>query len=169
MPTFTINHIHGVLTGCPHNQPARYQITEQLHGGDGLVGTRPDPLPDPQVYRDWKQGIAFAKGQMNPNAFMVRVLKMGKTDPDVAKFQKFMWAKQPTTYKTTFRSKYYDFDKNGFTLYYGNATGRLVADTYKRLHSLYPKEGWNLGVVNNVWPDEPGPAFIRKLSGATYI
>lgn len=60
-------HTHGVLTGCVHNSPAHYQITAQLLGRDGL-GYKglagPDPHPRPKVYRDWRQGIEWAKAQL---------------------------------------------------------------------------------------------------------
>lgn len=54
-------HTHGVLTGCPHNGPARYQIDEVRAGGDGLVGGNPDPGPRPLSNRTWREGIAWAK------------------------------------------------------------------------------------------------------------
>lgn len=59
----TNKHRHLVLTGCPHNGPARYQIDEVRAGGDGLVGTTPDPGPRPLSGRTWRQGIAWAKAQ----------------------------------------------------------------------------------------------------------
>lgn len=54
-------HAHGVLTGCPHNGPARYQIDEVRAGGDGLVGSAPDPGPRPLSGRTWREGIEWAK------------------------------------------------------------------------------------------------------------
>lgn len=60
-------HTHGVLNGCPHNSPARYQLTAQAAGYDGL-GTAgrggKDPHPDPSVYRTWSQGITWAKSEI---------------------------------------------------------------------------------------------------------
>lgn len=56
-------HTHGVLQGCPHNEPARYQIAEVFNGGDGLVGSAPDPGPRPIPDRTWRQGIAWALEQ----------------------------------------------------------------------------------------------------------
>jgi hypothetical protein len=60
-------HIHGVLTGCPHNSPARYQIDAQRAGYNGL-GTNgrggSDSHPDPSVYRTWNQGIAWAEAEI---------------------------------------------------------------------------------------------------------
>ena len=56
-------HTHGVLSGCDHNGPARYQITEVWAGGDGLVGSTPDPGPRPLVDRTWREGIAWARQQ----------------------------------------------------------------------------------------------------------
>lgn len=54
-------HTHIVLTGCPHNGPARYQIDEVRAGGDGLVGSAPDPGPRPLSGRTWREGIQWAK------------------------------------------------------------------------------------------------------------
>ena len=56
-------HAHGVLTGCPHNGPAAYQIDEVRAGGDGLLGTAPDPGPRPLSGRTWRQGIEWARQQ----------------------------------------------------------------------------------------------------------
>lgn len=56
-------HTHGVLTGCPHNSAAAYQIAEVRAGGDGLVGSAPDPGPRPLSGRTWQQGIAWARQQ----------------------------------------------------------------------------------------------------------
>lgn len=169
IPRFEIDHTHGVLSGCKHNTLAAYQIKEQLAGGDGLVGTYPDPLPDPSVYRTWKQGIAYAKGVMSPTSFQLRSLKSGMTNDEVKKFQKWLWSKQPLAYKIWFKSHIYDFDSKGFTRLYGNATARMVSDTYKRLDSQYATGGWDYGVINGVYPDEPGTAFIRQFGGTVYI
>ena len=59
-------HAHGVLTGCPHNGPARYQIDAVRHGYNGLgSGGRgaPDDGPRPLSDRTWRQGIEWAKAQ----------------------------------------------------------------------------------------------------------
>lgn len=56
-------HTHGVLTGCPHNAPARYQIDEVRQGGDGLTGSAPDTGPRPLSGRTWREGIAWAEEQ----------------------------------------------------------------------------------------------------------
>lgn len=60
-------HIHGVLTGCPHNGPARYQIDAVRAGFNGLghLGHgAPDTGPRPLSGRTWQQGIAWANQQM---------------------------------------------------------------------------------------------------------
>lgn len=61
-----IEHIHGVLTGCPHNGPARYQIDAVLAGGNGLgaggMGGRDDG-PRPLFMRTWREGIAWHRAQ----------------------------------------------------------------------------------------------------------
>lgn len=168
-PVFDAAHIHGVLTGCPHNTPAKYQITEQMNGGDGLIGTKPDPHPDPLVYRNWKQGIVYAQGVMNPSAFQLRIVKRGYRNSEVKKFQKWLWSQQPAAYKAWFNTNVYNFDANGFTEFYGNATALMVQETYRRLHRYYPTAGWNYGVVNGIWPDEPGVSFITFFGGKTYI
>jgi hypothetical protein len=54
-------HTHFVLSGCPHNSAARYQIDEVRAGGDGLLGNIPDPGPRPLSGRTWREGIAWAK------------------------------------------------------------------------------------------------------------
>lgn len=59
-------HIHGVLTECPHNGPARYQIEAVLDGFNGLgAGGRggPDDGPRPLWMRSWSEGIAWHKSQ----------------------------------------------------------------------------------------------------------
>lgn len=57
-------HLHGVLTGCPHNAPARYQIDAVRGGFNGLGpggrGGRDDG-PRPLSGRTWREGIAWAK------------------------------------------------------------------------------------------------------------
>lgn len=61
-----MEHTHGVLTGCPHNGPARYQIDAVRAGYNGLGhlgrGGR-DTGPRPLSGRTWEQGIAWAKAQ----------------------------------------------------------------------------------------------------------
>jgi GH25 family lysozyme M1 (1,4-beta-N-acetylmuramidase) len=66
---FSKEHLHGVLNGCVHNSPARYQVTEQKSGpptggGDGLTGTKPDYHPDPNPYRTWAQGRDVMKKEL---------------------------------------------------------------------------------------------------------
>lgn len=70
-----IAHDHGVLSGCPHNGPARYQIYAVQAGFNGLgTGGRggPDTGPRPLSGRTWRQGIAWARAQeddMRPEDF----------------------------------------------------------------------------------------------------
>lgn len=66
-----IAHDHGVLRGCPHNLPARYQITAVDANGNGLGaggmgGT--DTGPRPLSGRTWQQGLAWQKQQANLRA-----------------------------------------------------------------------------------------------------
>jgi hypothetical protein len=61
-----VEHVHRVLTGCPHNDPARYQITAVRDGFNGL-GHLGDGAPDdgpPLSGRTWRQGITWAKEQI---------------------------------------------------------------------------------------------------------
>jgi len=66
---FDVDHAHGVLRGCPHNGPARYQITAVDLGYNGLGtagrGGRDDG-PRPLSKRTWSQGIEWAKTQATP-------------------------------------------------------------------------------------------------------
>lgn len=59
-------HTHGVLRGCPHNGPARYQIdaVDQGYNGLGWMGRAgKDDGPRPLTRRTWQQGIAWANAQ----------------------------------------------------------------------------------------------------------
>ena len=62
-----IAHIHGVLTGCPHNGPARYQIDAVVRGYNGLgrggYGA-PDDGPLPLSHRTWQAGLAWRREQI---------------------------------------------------------------------------------------------------------
>lgn len=64
-----MRHIHGVLTGCPHNSPARYQIDAVRAGFNGLGlnghGAR-DTGPRPLSGRTWREGIQWAHTQEKP-------------------------------------------------------------------------------------------------------
>ena len=58
-----MEHVHGVLTGCPHNGPARYQIDAVRAGYNGLGRNghgAPDTGPRPLSGRTWQQGITWA-------------------------------------------------------------------------------------------------------------
>lgn len=60
-------HAHGVLTGCPHNSPARYQIEAVLDGYNGLgtVGRGgKDDGPRPLFMRSWQEGIKWQRAQV---------------------------------------------------------------------------------------------------------
>lgn len=59
-------HVHGVLRGCPHNSPARYQLDAVDAGFNGLgLGGRggPDDGPRPLSGRTWEQGIKWQRAQ----------------------------------------------------------------------------------------------------------
>ena len=74
---FDVDHAHGVLRGCPHNGPARYQIAAVDLGYNGLGtagrGGRDDG-PRPLSKRTWQQGIAWAKAQATPKPKTTRVI-----------------------------------------------------------------------------------------------
>lgn len=79
-------HLHGVLRGCPHNLPARYQINAVDNWGNGLgkngMGGRDDG-PRPLSKRTWEQGILWAKIQIRQariDVLMERIEK-GKASP----------------------------------------------------------------------------------------
>jgi endonuclease/exonuclease/phosphatase family metal-dependent hydrolase len=78
-------HIHGVLRGCPHNLPARYQITSTTqgvdHGRNGLANRGKDDGPRPLSYRTWSQGITWAKKQGQPEA-VLRPMQFNLPGPD---------------------------------------------------------------------------------------
>lgn len=75
---FEDEHVHGVLRGCPHNRPARYQIDAVDAGYNGLgtggKGGRDDG-PRPLSKRTWKQGIEWIKGQLGVAVVMPPPLK----------------------------------------------------------------------------------------------
>ncbi len=80
-------HTHGVLRGCPHNEPARYQLDAVDAGFDGL-GTAgragPDDGPRPLARRTWEQGIVWARTQQAVET-VVRVDELsGRYDRDPA-------------------------------------------------------------------------------------
>lgn len=74
-------HAHRVLTSCPHNGPARYQIEAVLDGFNGLgAGGRggPDNGPRPLWMRSWSDGIKWHKAQVRRRKIgtIVRSLKV---------------------------------------------------------------------------------------------
>ena len=61
-----VRHVHRVLTGCPHNGPAHYQIDAVRAGFNGLghLGRGgKDTGPRPLSGRTWRQGITWAQQQ----------------------------------------------------------------------------------------------------------
>lgn len=81
-----IEHQHGVLNGCPHNGPARYQIDAYKldFNGLGLNGhggkdTGPRGIP----LRTWEEGMAWAKAQAAPKPVVAAPAK--KVAPAPAK------------------------------------------------------------------------------------
>ena len=93
--------------------------------------------------------------------FIVSKLRLDYNNTEVMKYQKWLWSKQPSTYKTWFRANVRNWDTLGFTTLYGPATGRMTMDTYKRLNSQYPDGGW----ASSVTAKTPGPRMIRFYGG----
>lgn len=65
-PSFSPPHVHGVLRGCPHNGPARYQIAAVDLNGNGLGSNGmggADDGPRPLSKRTWQQGIEWQREQ----------------------------------------------------------------------------------------------------------
>lgn len=59
-------HLHGVLRGCPHNLPARYQIAAVDAGYNGLGRNghgATDDGPRPLSGRTWQEGVEWARRQ----------------------------------------------------------------------------------------------------------
>lgn len=80
-----IEHTHGVLRGCRHNAPARYQVTAVDAGFNGLghLGQGgPDTGPRPLSKRTWKEGIAWARTQRPAELVVVAWNVFVGNDPD---------------------------------------------------------------------------------------
>lgn len=68
-----MEHVHGVLRGCPHNGPAAYQIAAVDAGFNGLgyLGhAAPDDGPRPLSGRTWQQGLTWARQQREKDDLM---------------------------------------------------------------------------------------------------
>lgn len=72
-PAFAVRHVHGVLRGCPHNGPARYQVDEVDAGGDGLTGNGADTGPRPVPVRTWGEGIEWHRQQVKRRGLTGRI------------------------------------------------------------------------------------------------
>jgi hypothetical protein len=70
-------HLHGVLRGCEHNGPARYQIADVDNGWNGLAGDSRarDDGPRPLSGRTWREGIAWAIEQGDDMPFTEEQLR----------------------------------------------------------------------------------------------
>lgn len=61
-----VAHVHRVLTNCPHNDPARYQVAAVRAGYNGLgAGGRGglDDGPKPLSLRTWQEGLVWRRAQ----------------------------------------------------------------------------------------------------------
>lgn len=77
----TNRHTHGVLRGCPHNAPARYQIAAVEAGFNGLgVNGRggPDDGPRPLSWRTWQQGLEWQREQAQKRTITGRIALLRK-------------------------------------------------------------------------------------------
>jgi endonuclease/exonuclease/phosphatase family metal-dependent hydrolase len=64
---FDIWHCHAVARGCPHNSPARYQISAVDDGYNGLGYNGHGGLDDgprPLSHRTWQEGITWMKAYL---------------------------------------------------------------------------------------------------------
>ena len=81
---FDLDHAHGVLRGCPHNEPARYQIAAVDDGFNGLGkggrGGRDDG-PRPLSGRTWQEGIVWAKQQAAPKTLRIGTWNLALNNP----------------------------------------------------------------------------------------
>jgi hypothetical protein len=69
-----VAHVHRVLTGCPHNGPARYQIDAVKAGYNGLGyggHAARDDGPRPLSGRTWQDGLTWARQQRHPEDAML--------------------------------------------------------------------------------------------------
>jgi hypothetical protein len=69
-----VAHVHRVLTGCPHNGPARYQIDAVKAGYNGLGyggHAARDDGPRPLSGRTWQEGLTWARRQRHPEEAML--------------------------------------------------------------------------------------------------
>lgn len=93
-------HIHGVLRGCPHNEPARYQIDAVDAGFNGLGrngrGGRDDG-PRPLSGRTWREGIAWAEQQQEDDMPKYRDWEQADKDALAADMADAVWAKKIPT------------------------------------------------------------------------
>lgn len=74
---FSPSHQHGVLNGCPHNGPARYQIAEYLRGENGLKGSAEDDGPRILPLRTWQEGIRWSRRKLRI-ARLLGLIRAGK-------------------------------------------------------------------------------------------
>jgi hypothetical protein len=81
-------HMHGVLRGCEHNGPARYQIVALDKGYNGLgsagMGARDDG-PRPVPVRTWQQGLEWHRAQQRKRriATIVKDLRERRADINI--------------------------------------------------------------------------------------
>lgn len=58
-----VEHVHSVLTDCPHNDAARYQIDAVRADMNGLADHFKDDGPRPLSGRTWEEGLTWAREQ----------------------------------------------------------------------------------------------------------
>lgn len=96
-------HAHMVLAGCPHNGPARYQITAVKAGFDGTGwlgrGGR-DTEWRPRQWRTWREGLAWARAQLAVHELQEEA-DMPLTEAEIDKIAERVWARKVKRGKTT--------------------------------------------------------------------
>lgn len=114
---FNPPHFHLVLRGCPHNSPARYQITEVDNNQNGLVGSARDDGPRPLSKRTWREGLAWAKKYLGSG---------GPIDDWKAEIQTYEVVRDTSGYETMWSKPYLSTDrKPGYII---KTVGRSTKD-----------------------------------------
>lgn len=85
-----MDHVHGVLTGCPHAGPAYYQIEAVRAGYNGLghLGHgAPDDGPQPLSGRTWEQGLDWQLRKADPNMALLADLDEVRKKHDASRLR----------------------------------------------------------------------------------
>lgn len=148
------HHTHGVLNGCPHNSPARYQLAAQFLRRDGLgfMGMQgADPYPAVWPRRTWQEGIDWAKAQLAPKPpaapaktgtstaniavtldkpIHLAALQQGRSGTDVSRYQAALWNRLPGAVRQEFITRYGLSRTDLYDGVYGIVTAAMTARLY---------------------------------------